>query len=182
MRRRANAFDEHTANEKQMMFLLLLQLFVAEGLLLYIWITDSAGAISLQASVMTRAVGSLALLAAGFYLFQLAACRTVGYVFTDNVNASLWQRGLNASQALLSLTVIIPAAIALFYPALALWMLQVAVALYCISRICYIIKGFRIFYTNLPSLLYFILYLCTLEIVPVIFACTAARKICVIIS
>ncbi|MDE6655263.1 MAG: DUF4271 domain-containing protein [Muribaculaceae bacterium] len=32
----------------------------------------------------------------------------------------------------------------------------------------FIIKGFRIFYHKIWSLLYFILYLCTLEIVPLI--------------
>ncbi|MCH5320108.1 MAG: DUF4271 domain-containing protein, partial [Paramuribaculum sp.] len=42
-----------------------------------------------------------------------------------------------------------------------------AMVLYVLARIMFIVKGFRIFYTNSASIVYFILYLCSLEIVPV---------------
>ncbi|MDE6169760.1 MAG: DUF4271 domain-containing protein, partial [Duncaniella sp.] len=43
-----------------------------------------------------------------------------------------------------------------------------AVVFYFLTRILFICKGFRLFYDNFGSLLYFILYLCTLEIVPLV--------------
>lgn len=175
VRRRENAFDEHTANETRVVCILLLETCIMEGLLLFIWLMPAAG----YHSPMLSAVAALSLLAAGFYLFQLVACAAVGYVFTDPVNASLWRRGLNAAQVLLGLALAFPAFITLFYPSLTSCMMIWAAALYILSRICYIIKGFRIFYHNLPSLLYFILYLCTLEIIPVIAVCLLAADICV---
>ncbi|MDE6629308.1 MAG: DUF4271 domain-containing protein [Muribaculaceae bacterium] len=182
VRRRANAFDEHTAAETRVVILLLLQLFILEGILLFCWLGQPlARGTAMQTDSLTAVVGALAGAGAALYIFQLAACRTVGYVFTDNVAAGLWRRGLNASQSILSLALLGPALVALFYPALGLYMLILAAALYVLSRICYIIKGFRIFYTDFTSLLYFILYLCTLEIIPVIFICAMAREICVIL-
>ena len=40
--------------------------------------------------------------------------------------------------------------------------------LYLVVRLIFICKGFRLFYDNLLSSVYFILYLCTLEIAPLI--------------
>ena len=174
VRRRANAFDEHTASESRVAMLLLLQLCVCEGLMMFMWL--GAGEAAGQ-TVVT--VAALAGLAGAFYLFQLGACVTVGYVFTDSVGDGMWRQGLNASQMLLGVVLTVPTLVALFYPGVSGVMLAIAAGLYILSRICYISKGFRIFYTNFPSLLYFILYLCTLEIIPVITILILAREICV---
>lgn len=177
VRRRGNAFDEHTANETRVSILQLFQLWVYQGLLLFMWLGHVTPATT-SAAVATR-VALLVALGAGMYLFQLFANISVGYTFTDPLSATLWRRGLNASQILLGWTLILPALVALFYPGLTPPMLMLAAALYILSRICYIFKGFRIFYINIPSLLYFILYLCALEIIPVIAACLLAEEICV---
>ncbi len=178
VRRRGNAFDEHTANETRVALLQLLQLWVYEGLLLFMWLRDTSRGI-LSTTHPTSQVAILVALACGLYLFQLGACVTVGYVFADQQSAALWRRGLNASQIILGWALTVPALVSLFYPGLAQDMLLLAAALYILSRICYIYKGFRIFYHKLPSLLYFILYLCTLEIIPVIITCLLAVEICV---
>ena len=177
VRRRANAFDEHTANESRVVILLLLQLFVCQGVLLYTWL-GGLEPVS-DGHRLTVTVLALSALSGGFYLFGLTGCLTLGYVFADRVNAGLLRRGLNASQILLGVALAVPTLVSLFYPSLSGIMLVAAGVLYVLSRICYISKGFRIFYHNLPSLLYFILYLCTLEIIPVITACFLAREICV---
>ncbi len=177
VRRRANAFDEHTANETRVGALQLLQLWVYEGLLLLMWLwRPSVGNSTVEMGVK---VGLLVGLCAAFYLFQLASCATLGYVFSDQTGATILRRGFLASQILLGWLLMVPALVALFYPGLALYMLLVAGALYIGCRICYISKGFRIFYHNFPSLLYFILYLCALEIIPVIITCRLAMEICV---
>ena len=179
VRRRGNAFDEHTANETRVALLQLLQLWVYEGILLFMWAGNPDGHVT-TADLVTSRVAILIALAAAFSIFQFSACATVGYVFTDKLSASLWRRGLNASQIVLGWALIMPALISLFYPGLTDKMLMLAAALYLASRICYIYKGFRIFYHKIPSLLYFILYLCALEIIPVIITCLLAMEICVI--
>ena len=124
-------------------------------------------------------VAALAGLAGAFYLFQL------GHVSPwDMCSPIVWVPGcggvgLNASQMLLGVVLTVPTLVALFYPGVSGVMLAIAAGLYILSRICYISKGFRIFYNNFPSLLYFILYLCTLEIIPVITILILAREICV---
>ncbi len=178
VRRRSNAFDEHTANETRVAMLQLLQLWVYEGLLLFMWL-QTPGKSILVSGGLTSQVAILVGLACALYLFQLGACITVGYVFTDQQSASLWQRGLNASQIILGWALSVPALVSLFYPGLAQDMIIIAALLYIASRICYIYKGFRIFYHKFSSLLYFILYLCTLEIIPVIITCLLAVEICV---
>ena len=166
VRRRSNAFDEHTANETRVILLLLAQTCVMEGLLMFMWLGQSASAPT--AATMMSTVAGLTALAAAYYVFQFTACATIGYVFADPVSAALWRRGLNASQVLLGLTLAVPVLISLFYPALTSKMLFLAASLYILSRFCYVSKGFRIFYDKIGSLLYFILYLCTLEIIPLI--------------
>ena len=103
-----------------------------------------------------------------YYLWQLCAYRIVGYVFTDKLSARQWIKGFNASQALLGLLLIIPALIVLFNPGGAAAVASIGIACYLMARLIFIFKGFRLFYDNFGSLLYFILYLCTLEIVPVV--------------
>lgn len=174
VRRRANAFDDHTAKETRTIVILLLQLCVFEGILLFLWLGGSGPA----TREVFLPVAKLSCLAMGFYLFELLACTTVGYVFTDRVNAVHWRRGLNASSVLLGISLTVPTLVSLFYPSVTTGMLWLAATLYVLSRIVYVAKGFRIFYNNFPSLLYFILYLCTLEIIPLIAIYISAMEIC----
>ncbi len=174
VRRRDNAFDDHTAKESRTILILILQLCVFEGILLYLWLGDN-GPATRNVFLPVLALSGLAL---GFYIFGFIACTTVGYVFTDRVNASQWRRGLNASSSFLGISLTVPTLVSLFYPALTTAMLWLAAAIYFATRMAYIIKGFRIFYNNFPSLLYFILYLCTLEIIPLIAIYFSAVEIC----
>ncbi len=172
VRRRGNAFDDTASNETPTFLLLLLMLCVSGGILLYKWLGHSS------AAGVSATVCALAALTAGYYIFQICAGALVGYVFADRGGASSWMRGLNAAAALLGVALMLPAVVALFYPGLCGAMLVVAALAYISVRIVLIVKGFRIFYNNFLSLLYFILYLCTLEIIPVIVLYVSATEIC----
>lgn len=166
LRRRANAFDNRTTNEMRTLFIIILLLCMSEGILLFSWGASSGvvqeGARALPMTMMMAAV------AMGYYLWQLAVYKVVGYAFADRDTTRQWISGFNASQVLLSLLLIVPALIALFYTGMTKTMLIVAFLCYIFTRILFISKGFRIFYTNFSSLLYFILYLCALEIIPLL--------------
>ena len=110
-----------------------------------------------------------------FYLVQLAAYGTVGFTFASKSGRREWLRGFNATQALLGITLVPAAVLAVFYPPLTFIAVAVGAGLYLLARLLFIIKGIRIFYDNFSSLLYFILYLCTLEIIPVIFIYECSR-------
>lgn len=175
VRRRDNAFDEHTAGETRTYVLVVMLLCLSEGILMLVGGVRSGYAVG--PAQLFGTTMALAGLSAGWYLFQLGAYLTVGNTFTDKYNASQWVRGFNASQALLSLLLLLPALVALIYPASAGAILPVAIGLYVLTRILFIQKGFRIFYNKIPSLLYFILYLCALEITPLFIVAGFARSL-----
>lgn len=166
MRQRANVFDNRTANETRTLCIIIVLLCLSEGILLFS-AAASAGIVMEQTRVlgMTMLLGVCAL---GYYLWQLAVYRAVGYAFADRDATRQWVAGFNASQTLLSMLLLVPALVALFYPGMTEIMLILAACCYILTRILFICKGFRIFYTNFGSLLYFILYLCALEITPLL--------------
>lgn len=166
LRRRENAFDNRTANEMRTLVIIVMLLCLSEGILLFTTAV-SAGIVGDDAGVLSMTM-SLAAVSLGYYLWQLAAYKVVGYAFADRDATRQWLSGFNASQILLSLLLIVPALVALFYDGLADTMLILAAVCYILTRILFICKGFRIFYTNFGSLLYFILYLCALEITPLL--------------
>lgn len=165
-RGRENVFDDHPGADTRVLVLLLMQCVACTGILL------CAGVCRLDLhspeSMTGELVGAMIGLCAVWYLLQLAAYSVVGYTFATRSGRREWLRGFNSSQALLGLGMVLPAVLAVFYPPLTLAAACAAAVLYLAARILFIIKGFRIFFDNFGSLLYFILYLCTLEIIPVI--------------
>lgn len=166
VRERDNIFDDHTLSETRMIISLLMSLCVCEGILLFS-VTSAQGA-ALPAS-MPVCMAALTVAAGIYYCWQFAAYASVGYLFTAPWLAKQWLRGFNASQALLGLFLLIPAMGVLFRPEATDGFLIASGVLYVTARLIFIGKGFKIFYHNSFSLIYFILYLCTLEIVPLIF-------------
>ena len=164
VRKRTNMFDDNqTTNEARVLISLIILLCLCEGILLFT-------AISREGFVIDNFIGIVVftLLAGAYYIFQTVAYSTVGYVFTTPRRAITWMKGFNASQSLLGITLTLPAVIALFNPGLSETLLAVSAVLYVTARLIFIFKGFRIFYNNSLALVYFILYLCSLEIIPLI--------------
>lgn len=166
VRRRVNAFDEHTTNERSVIAILIFQLCVYMGILLSAKINTvipiNPNKIMLTTCCVIGVYGI-------YYLFQLLIYSLIGYVFIDKISSSQWIKGFNSSHIFLGFALIIPTVVSIFYPETTETMITIACILYIIARLMFISKGFRIFYHKIHSLFYFILYLCTLEIIPVIF-------------
>lgn len=169
VRNRSNNFDEHTVSETRVLTSLIMILCMSEGILLFSAIRPPAGSVTIF-----KSVGVCALLAALYYAFQVIAYKALGYTFTTKANATELLKGFRASQSLLGVTLVAPALIVLFNPDLTVELTAIGVTLYVLARIIFILKCFRIFYNNIFSLVYFILYLCTLEILPPIIVVTTA--------
>lgn len=160
-RRRANVFDNNTTSEWRITTSSILTLCICEGIIAACMLYNKPGSSS------PFALTSLfAAVAALYYLFQVIAYNTIGWTFTDPTGRRQWIKGFNASQSLLGLIMTIPAMTMLFAPTDGHNAFIAAIGLYLLARIIFIIKGFRIFYTNFSSVVYFILYLCALEIIP----------------
>ena len=119
-------------------------------------------------SVVTALLLPIVALCGAFYLLQIITYWCVGYAFTTSSGRKMWLRGFYAVQTFLGFGLAIPALVTVFYPDAARLAVTIGAILYIFSRIVFISKGFRIFYQNYWSLLYFILYLCTLEITPLV--------------
>ncbi|MCD8385975.1 MAG: DUF4271 domain-containing protein [Bacteroidales bacterium] len=180
MRRRANVFDPHTSNETRYIVLMAVQWCVYTGLLLYsgISVASADSALGVHALLLPGKAfvhtGLLIGLMAVYYVVQYGVYQLLGYTFSDSAGRRLFVKGFEASQLLLGFALIIPALVAIFYPDAAAVCVVIGISLYIVARVIFIAKGFRIFYTNFGSLLYFILYLCTLEIIPLILVCQIA--------
>lgn len=111
-------------------------------------------------------------------LIQFIGYRVVGYAFTTSSNTIIWIRSLAVNIAMLGYWMVIPALGAMFYPGMAYAMFWLGAALFLIFRIALWIKCFRIFYDSAFSIVYFFLYLCTLETVPLLIPVGIALFIC----
>ena len=123
--------------------------------------------LALQSSVFLH-VFVLVLAAALFITLQLFLYRIIGFTFSDDRLTELWVGGFLASQATLGLVLFPIVVITLVFPSTIKLMLTLAIILYVLARLVFIWKGFRIFFNNFSSSIYFILYLCAVEIVPLV--------------
>jgi len=163
LRTRANAFDDHTTNETPVLILLAAQWSLYTGLLLYSAVAPDAPRSPTQ--IFCSAM-SIAGLMAAYYILQIIIYFILGYTFTSPRRKVMLIAGFTSSQSLLGFVLMPAALVAIFYTEAGHAMRILGLTAYILARIVFNIKGFRIFYQNFSSLLYYILYLCTLEIIP----------------
>lgn len=164
---RGNAFDERSSHETRLMCLSILQYIVCGGIMLFALAARHSG-VSPDDYGFTTLAAEIGVFAA-YYIFDITAYSVVGYTFAGIESMKVLLRRFNSSQSILGITIALPALIVIFYPLLSDAMIYTSVTLYMLARLLFIIKGFDIFFTNIFSLLYFILYLCALEIIPLIY-------------
>ncbi|MDE6484690.1 MAG: DUF4271 domain-containing protein [Duncaniella sp.] len=174
VRRRDNLFEEHTMNETRLLLSMIVLLCLNVAIVATACVTAAKVAPPLSHIAM---IIMFAAAMAAYYVAQLCAYSTVGVVFADADVSRLWLKGFNASQSTLGLALVIPALVVVFDPAAVAPVAIVAAVLYLIARMIFIYKGFRLFYHKISSFVYFILYLCTLEVAPLFLIVRAYRFI-----
>ena len=183
VKRRENLFDDHTVNDTAIMTALVANTCIMEGLLLFYGITAYVPHLApLMHSRVWLYVLVLSGAAAVFYVAQLLGYHLLGYVFGDRTSTRLWVSGFNATQSLLGLALLPAVVVTMVWPGAMLTTLTVAMALYVAARIVFISKGFRIFFNDFRASLYFILYLCSVEIVPPIVMLSGTIIMCEILQ
>lgn len=177
VRKRQNAFRDHTFNETWILSALIFTTCVLEGILLFFVISVYDYEVIAGKDVFIITLICI-LMCAVCYIFQLCSYYVLGNVFDDALGTRLWIEGYNASQVVLGIGLVPVTLILLFFPAVSSTMLFCVFVLYLVMHMVFICKGFRIFFNNLQSTLYFILYLCSIEIVPVILSYSGAIMLC----
>ena len=172
-------FAEHTSNDARIIIAIIVITCLMGGIMMYyglLWYNPSL-TIALQNSVFLHVL-VLTLAMAIFVSLQLLLYRLIGYTFATENLTDMWVQGFLASQAVLGLLLFPVAVITLVFPSTIKLMVTIAIILYILGRIVFISKGFRIFFNNLSSSIYFILYLCAVEIVPPLLALAGTVYVC----
>ena len=166
-RRRENLFEDHTVNETGILTALIGNTCIVEGFLIFAAVRMLCPALApaLQANVFPH-IAIYCGIAVLFYVGQWLVYKVLGYTFSDKQGTKLWIDGFKATQAFLGLLLLPVLILLMLYPYHGKLLLSIAASLYFVARLVFIFKGFRIFYGNLSSILYFLLYLCAVEIVP----------------
>lgn len=179
VRRRENLFEDYTVKETQILSALIGLTCVTEAIMMYQGVRHFHPSLlgSLQQFTTLHIVAFFGV-ALGFYFLQMLVFNLLGYIFSDHASTKVWLDGFKATQALLGLLLFPLVAVSLTQPQYTEKLLISAFILYFCLRFVFICKGFRIFYSNLLSLVYFILYLCAVEIVPLVLTYGATIALC----
>lgn len=172
---RHNMFD-NTVRESSFMVILNVLWIVCAGILLW----EGVDIYYIEKLRMAPPVGELmgvgvciGVAAVYLGLVQLAYWIT-GNVFSDAKTTKEWLRGANSATALEAIALFPPALVALCYPESSLTVVEIGAILFGIGKLLFIYKGFRIFFSQIASLLLFLYYFCSLEIIPLILAFVGA--------
>ena len=173
-----DVFKDRTINETLVITNLIANTCISGGIILY-FLLCSNGLFSVSAHNSIIPVLVCIATCAALILFQLLAYKVLAFTFSDHEHSKLWIDGNNASLAIVGFTFIPLATMAsIGSDTTVAAMATLALILFISSRFVFIIKGFRIFFKKFPMLFPFILYLCAIEIVPVLFFIAAAVNLC----
>lgn len=168
IRERKNAFDNHTINEDLMLSGLALNTCICEGSIIFN-ILLSQGALPIQQGLNPLLMPLYFILGAGvFYVLQIIGYKVLAYTFGNGNQSQNWLDGFHSTQSLLGLALLPISAMLTLHTGSVSILAFCAVFLYIFARIVFIFKSFRIFFANFTELLYFLLYLCIVEIAPVV--------------
>lgn len=175
VRQRSNMFDD-TIRETSFLFLLNILYIVSIGIMLHGGLLMFNPQFQIIPSAISAGIviGGVAV----YVLWQIGAYHLVGNIFTNASQTSLWVKGSSASQAIAGVILFPFAMISIFYPEWGKILLIIGGIVFFLAKLMFISKGFRIFFTQSSSWLIFLYYLCTLEIIPVIFTIVGISKIC----
>lgn len=187
VRERHNAFDD-TVKETSLLVLLNIFWCACAGVLLYYGLRIAVPDIpefSFAIPALHQAPGKAIMLCIGmataYNAFMTTAYSLIGRIFSDALHASMWVKGFSAQQGLSTFFLFPLALLALCYPDNCQFILIIALFPFIIGKFIFICKGFRIFFSNLTSILLFLYYLCSLEIVPLILTFVLSVALCSIL-
>lgn len=175
-RQRSNV-AETTGYENRAVVLLSLLFCTVGAIILYIAAAPAGISVLLTTARLNLLMFSFGAMSMTWYLIHVLGYRLIGWTFGTPEHTTAWLRSFNLSMGVFSLAALFPVVTALYIPQTGQNMAIITIILFILAISVPIIKGFRIFYSNFFSVLYFILYLCAIEIVPLITVYVAARSV-----
>ena len=139
--------------------------FMTSALFMTMYVSRLAGAPVQYPLLLALFVGVLLV-----YLLKQGVYRAVNWVFFDKAHTAAWQHSYADWVLLSGLLMYIVCVAAIFFDLCSRGMAILLVAYLVISEICLFFKAFRIFLAKRYGGLHLFVYLCTLEIIPLLLA------------
>lgn len=174
---RKTMFDD-TMRETTFMTMLNLLTIASGGVILWQFTGCHFMPDVLHGPEMLFNLGVCCALVAGLYLCRRGICWAIGRIFSTPELTRGWMRSYSASTGLLCFILFPLALTGMFYPSGLSLLLIPSLVAYALSRVLFSIKGYRIFSAERVSYIGFLYYLCSVEIIPVVFTCVAATHLC----
>lgn len=167
LKERSSIFIDSSANALQLKISFLIISIGSIGLFLYSLFFHEDTSSSFHNKLVYLAL--FFLLTVGFFVFKLLTFKILGYVFFDKSTSSIFIRDYFSIIFGLGI-VLLPIVIGLIYTDEQFFMLFLIFGLlmFLCASLLILYKIFQIFLVNLYSLFYILLYLCTLEILPIV--------------
>ncbi len=162
---RGNMFDETTINENQLKLSLLTLTFITEGTALYYSLLHHS--IDNEHLVLPSVILCIALCSV-YYLLQVLTYNLLANIFSNKFSAHTFTESFTTINLFIGLFFSPAILIMIFLPQAATLSLYICLIFYLLARLLIIYKGISIFLPHLFGLLYIILYLCALEITPLL--------------
>ena len=162
---RGNLFGERTINENQLRLSLHTLTFITEGIFLYhiifgLHIENSK--LIIPIILICIAICTI------YFLLQRGVYWLLGNIFSDRNKTNLFLDSFTTTNLFIGLFFTPLVLLMLFLPDTVPTTTIICLILYILSRLIIIYKGIRFFLPQIYNLLYIILYLCALEITPLI--------------
>lgn len=165
---RSSFYQKSTLNMVRLKIALLFMTFLIEGLALFVVYGNF---VSVSAFTSVKLMEVIGLFAGGFllfYLLQLGLYAIITYTFTNKTNAGLLSGALTGTTILLGMLLFIPVLVSIYHTIPLNIFIFITISLYFATRLLFIYKGVKIFFSDFYSLIYVVLYLCTFEIAPLL--------------
>ena len=108
------------------------------------------------------------LLCAVYYILQIVVYKILANIFSDRVLSDTFTESFTTVNLFIGLCLSPMVLAILFIPQATTIALYISFTIYILARLLIIYKGISIFLPHLFGLIYLILYLCTLEIIPIL--------------
>ena len=162
---RGNLFDETTINENQLRLSLIILTFITEGIALYYALIAPLVTNSNHTPYCMLVCIAICTL---YYLLQKGIYRLLGNIFSSRQQTDGFIESFTSTNIFIGLFFTPFILLILFVPGMTQVGTFICFILYILARFIIIYKGIRFFLPHIYNLLYIILYLCALEIIPLI--------------
>lgn len=161
-----NPFAETTINENQLKISLFALTFYTEGILLYhLFIAP----ILTNSNMILPCIVGCSLISWLYYLLQKGIYSLLGNIFSTAQQTLFFKESFSSVNLIIGLFFMPLATLLLFVDGAVGTVVIISLIIYFLSRLIIIFKGIRIFSPDIFGLLYIILYLCALEILPLLY-------------